>query len=297
MQAWKFPISIALLAVPAMASSFFFSTGSTDGRLGAASRPSSTGIFEIETGDDFILSSPTDITGATFVGLAPSGASFGEVRAEIYRVFPNDSNVGRTGGPPLFQTPEVPTRVNSPGDVEFSDRDTASSNLLFSTTVLAGNFTASNSVVPGGIHAIPGQTTSGNGAVTGEEVEFDLTFSTPIDLPAGHYFFVPQVEVTSGGDFFWLSAPRPIVGGTGPFLPDLQAWTRDQFLAPDWLRVGTDIVGGTTFNMTFSLSGETVPEPASCILLGGALLALAAAGRKKLTRGRAHNAESAPRQQ
>jgi hypothetical protein len=34
-------------------------------------------------------------------------------------------------------------------------------------------------------------------------------------------------------------------------------------LAPDWLRIGTDIIGGTpapTFNMTFSLSGETVPR-------------------------------------
>jgi hypothetical protein len=60
-----------------------------------------------------------------------------------------------------------------------------------------------------------------------------------------HYFFVPQVQVANG-DFLWLSAPKPITGGTGPFAGDLQAWTRDQMLDPDWLRVGTDIVGGAT---------------------------------------------------
>lgn len=122
-------------------------------------------------------------------------------------------------------------------------------------------------------------------------------YRATFNLPADHYFFVPQVEVTTpGGEFLWLSAPRPIVPPGTPFPPgftDLQAWTRDEFLAPDWLRIGTDIVGspGTggpapTFNMTFSLTGETVPEPSSCILLGSALLAFAAAGRKKLRKGR-----------
>jgi hypothetical protein len=33
----------------------------------------------------------------------------------------------------------------------------------------------------------------------------------------------------------------------------------DPPLAPDWLRIGTDIIGGTTFNASFSLSGQTVP--------------------------------------
>ena len=86
----------------------------------------------------------------------------------------------------------------------------------------------------------------------------------------------------------WLSAPRPIVPPGTPFSPDLQAWTRDQFLDPDWLRVGTDIVGGTpapTFDMTFSLTGETVPEPSSYVLLGSALAAVLAFGRKKLLCG------------
>src|SRR5262249_51360221 len=154
------------------------------------------------------------------------------------------------------------------------DRDTASANLSFSTKVLNNTFTADNSVKPMGIHPKPLQTTGGNGPITGQEVEFDIDFTTPFNLPSGHYFFVPQVQVTDpAGDFFWLSAPRPIVPPGTPFpmgFTDLQAWTRDQFLDPDWLRVGTDIVGGATpptFNMAFSVNGTT-PEPSSLALLG-----------------------------
>jgi hypothetical protein len=132
---------------------------------------------------------------------------------------------------------------------------------------LAGTFTASNSVQPGGIHPKPNQTTGGDGQVTGQEVQFSVIFTTPIVLPADHYFFVPQVQLTSG-DFLWLSSVRPIVAPGTPFSPDLQAWTRDAIspnnLAPDWLRVGTDIVGGTTpptFNLAFTLDGVSgVPE-------------------------------------
>src|SRR5262249_23674840 len=56
--------------------------------------------------------------------------------------------------------------------------------------------------------------------------------------------------------------PRPIVPPGTPFpagATDLQTWMRfDPGLAPDWLRVGADIIGGTTFNGSFSLSGHTV---------------------------------------
>jgi hypothetical protein len=153
----------------------------------------------------------------------------------------------------------VPTRVNSPSDIALASRESASSDLTFSTTALNPTFSALNSVQPGGIHPKPNQTTGGNGPVTGEEVQFNVSFSVPFDLPADHYFFVPQV-LTSTGNFLWLSAPKPIVAPGTPFSPDLQSWTRDANLDPDWLRIGTDIVGGTpapTFNGTFSLTGET----------------------------------------
>jgi hypothetical protein len=95
-------------------------------------------------------------------------------------------------------------------------------------------------------------------------------------MPAGHYFFVPQVLV-NGGNFFWLSASRPIVAPGTPFpggFTDLQAWIRNAQLDPDWSRVGQDIVAnGSAFNMAFEVRG--VPEPASLVLLGSGLVGLA----------------------
>lgn len=274
-------ISIVLLtAPPAAAAPFFFSTGNPDGLIATASRPDVGGKFEIESADDFVLTNSTRITNATFTGLLTgTNPSIGEVVVEIYRVFPKDSDVGRTSGPPDFSTPKVPTRVNSPSDVALDDRDSAAGNLTFSDATL-GNFTAGNSVQPGGIHPKPNQTTTGNGPATGTEVQFNVTFTTPFDLPPDHYFFVPQVAV-SDGEFLWLSAPKPIVPPGTPFSPDLQSWTRDQFLDPDWLRVGTDIVGTGAFNAAFTLTGQTIPEPESLGLLAAALSAMAFAGLRR----------------
>jgi PEP-CTERM motif len=296
------PLSIVgcLCAMPAAADvPFFFSTGNPDGKIATATRPAVGAPFEIESADDFVLTTTTRIDSATFTGLLPSGASASAVKdvvVEIYRVFPKDSDVGRTTGPPTFSTDNVPTRVNSPSDVAFDSRDSASSTLSFMATVGA-SFTAANSVQPGGIHPKPGQTTGGDHSVTGQETVFDITFASPFTLLADHYFFVPQVQLDSG-TFLWLSALRPIEPPGTSFptgFTDLQSWTRDDpGIAPDWLRVGTDIVGppvtgGTapTFNATFSLTGAVVPEPSTwaMMLLGFAGLGFAAyrKGRRAIT--------------
>ena len=173
---------------------------------------------------------------------------------EIYRV-PNDSVV-----PP---SNNVPTRGNSPADVEVdtATRDGSLGTLAFTASLLNPSITVSNTVVTG-INKAPGNVTHGDGPAAGEEVQITVTFDPPIILPSDHYFFRPEVEVI-GGDFLYLSAPRPIVVPGTPFLPDLQAWIRNSDLKPDWLRIGTDIIDGATsptFNMTFSLTGDTIPE-------------------------------------
>ena len=254
--------------------------------MGVTTGLSAGGAFEVEAADDFFLSTQTAIDSASFVGLlvpGPSGVPLvSGVAVEIYQIFPLDSDTTRT--------PKVPTRTNSPSDVAFDTRDLGLGQLSFSLTTLAATFTANNSVQPGGIHPQPNQTTMGNGPVTGAEGQFDVTFTTRIVLPPGHYFFVPQVSLTNGGNFMWLSASRPISGaGTTPFptgVTDLQEWTRDANLDPDWLRVGTDIVGGSpapTFNAAFSLSGAAVPEPASAVLMLAGL-GLLAGGKYRAAR-------------
>lgn len=293
-------LTFAAIVMPlsAAADTFIFNTGTPDGRIATATRPESPGKFEIETGDDFVLSQQTLITGAAFTGLIPSGMStsnISNVVVEIYRVFPADSDVGRTSGQPTFSTANVPTRVNSPSDVALDERKSSEGSLNFIPVVVQGSFTANNSVQPGGIHPKPGQTTGGDGPVTGQETLIVVNFTTPFNLPADHYFFVPQVELSTG-DFLWLSAPRPIDPLTGtPFNPDLQSWTRDDSdggIAPDWLRVGTDIVGSVngapvpTFNAAFVLNGVSVPSPIvgaglpGLILACGALLAFARRRRR-----------------
>lgn len=249
----------AWLATPAFAASFSFSAGNPDARLGALSRPESAGEVETETADDFILSDTTVIKSATISGLLTSGATpadIGNVEVEVYHVFDADSVDPPSGN--------VPSRVNSPSDVEIASatRDGSSGTLNFTTSLVNSNFSVTNTVV-NGINKKPNQNTKGEGAASGEEVQLTITFTPPIVLPApasplNHYFFRPEVQV-SGGDFLYLSTPRsPGV----PFVGDLQAWIRNTDLKPDWLRIGTDIIGGATpptFNMAFSLSGETVP--------------------------------------
>jgi hypothetical protein len=276
---------VSSLSARVAADSILFSTNPTpDGAMAMASRPGVGGKIEIEAADDFFTATPVQINSATFTGLlVPSTTgqtpNVGEVVAELYHIFPLNSTNPPSGN--------VPTRVNSPSDLAFDSRDSASNSLTFTTSTIASNFTAANSVL-NGINKIPNQTTGGEGSVTGTEVQFNVKFTNPFTLPAGnHDFFVPQVQVT-GGEFYWLSSARPIVSPGTPFpagVTDLQAWIRNEPLQPDWLRVGTDIVGGTTpptFNGTFTLSGNAVPEPSSLVMAGtAALVGLGYALRRK----------------
>jgi hypothetical protein len=239
-------------------SPFFFSTGNPDGRIATASG----GAGEPETADDFVLTSNTQLTGGAFTGILTGTAvplsEITNIGVEFYRVFPIDSTLPPSGA--------VPARANSPSDVAFSEFSTADHTLTAAVSIPATSFSASNSVV-NGIHPLPGVFTGGEGAVTGEEVQFGFSFNVPQDLPAGHYFFVPQVELSDPIDnFLWLSAPKPIIAPGTPFSADLQTWIRNEPLQPNWLRVGTDITDQGPFNAVFSLIG-TVPEPNSWAMM------------------------------
>jgi hypothetical protein len=292
---WKLSRLAAAVSILAVSSAwadapFFFSTGNVTNAIAMASRPDAPGMPEIEAADDFLLSQPTSITSATFTGLVTSGAALSTIDAvavEIYRIFPLDSDVGRTSGAPTFSTSQVATRVNSPSDVVFASRESsAAGELSFSTATLNPSFAASNSVL-NGINKLPSTVTGGEGPVTGREVQFTVNFPTPLVLPANHYFFIPQVQVT-GGDFYWLSGTRPIVAPGTPFAPDLQTWMRNAALDPEWLRVGTDIVGAGTFNGAFTLTGTVaaVPEPETAALMLLGLAMVGGVARRRRVTGR-----------
>src|SRR5215467_7980862 len=210
----------ASFVAAAQADQFSFSTGSPDGKLGALSRPAGSQGVETETADDFVLTQATVVSGATIHGLIPTGtpvSSIARVEVEIYHIFPLDSDTART--------PSVTSRMNSPSDVEIdtATRDSNDSTLSFIATQIS-SFAVLNTVI-NGINKAPTQLTHGEGPATGEQVEIDITFTPPLFLPAGHYFFRPEVQVASG-NFLFLSAPRPITSGT-PFpagTTDLQAW-------------------------------------------------------------------------
>lgn len=261
-----------LLAVGSSVSAqtYHFSTGNPDGLIGTASQPQSAGVVEIETADDFVVTQETDITNGTFTGLLPANTdatNIGNVAIEIYRVFPLDSTVPASGN--------VPTRNNSPSDVAFTSADLSAGGLSLTTLTLSANFTVANSVINNiSVGSL------GEGAVTGQEVLFSFILTTPFDLPGGHYFFVPQIQL-SDGTFLWLSAPKPT--SFPPGFTDLQSWIRNAALDPDWLRVGTDITNAGPFNAAFSLDGAAVPEPASWVMM---LVGFAAIGWTARTRRR-----------
>ena len=84
--------------------------------------------------------------------------------------------------------------------------------LSFSARSLNGSFFVSNTVV-NGINPTPSRT-GGEGPASGEEVQITITFTKPIVLPAGQYFFRPEVLLT-GGDFLYLSVPGTVTRRAG----------------------------------------------------------------------------------
>jgi hypothetical protein len=257
---------------PASAGVFSFSTGTPDGLIGTLSRPTTGGLIQTETADDFTLNQGTALNQATFYGLIPAGAplsSITRVEIEFYHLFPVDSTFPPSGN--------VPTRSGSPADVEIGSatRDSLDGSLNFSASQVAPTFLVANSVINS--IQIPNVFPGGEGSQTGQEVLVTVDFTTPVTLPGDHYFFRPEAELASG-DFLLLSALKTL-----PAPGDLQSWIRNDDLAPDWLRIGTDITHQGPFNAAFSLTGTTVPESSTWAML---LLGFAGLGYAGFRRAR-----------
>src|SRR6476646_3832578 len=244
---------VLLVAQLATAQTFSFTPGDPDRKLGALSRRVSPGKIETETADDFVLQQTTIINKATIKGLLPTDTDLKKIKdveVEVYHVFPLDSA-------PF--SGKVPSRTNSPSDVEIGSatRDANAGTLKFVPAIENASFSVDHTVVNNlSVNA-------GELGMTGEEVEITITFTSPIILPAGTYFFRPEVSVNdANANFLLLSAPKPIVPPGNAFLGDRQAWIRNSTLNPDWLRIGSPdiILNAGTFNMAFALNGETVPN-------------------------------------
>jgi hypothetical protein len=81
------------------------------------------------------------LTGATITGLVTTSlANISNVEIEIYHRFPEDSVANRT--------PQVPTRLNSPSDVEIDSATRNGNNhtLRFSTELLNPTFATEQTV-------------------------------------------------------------------------------------------------------------------------------------------------------
>src|SRR5881398_951495 len=130
-------------ATPAWANRFSFSTGGPDGKLGALSRPAGSQGVETEAADDFVLTQPTFVSGATVHGLitGATASNISRVEVEIYHVFPLDSDTVRT--------PNVPTRMNSPSDHEIStaSRDSNDSGSLSFVASEISDFQVQSTVI------------------------------------------------------------------------------------------------------------------------------------------------------
>ena len=83
--------------------------------------------------------------------------------------------------------------------------------------------------------------------MTGQETLISVNLTTPFNLPADHYFFVPQVELSNRGLFLALGSEADCSTGNAlsPRLHRSSELDTRCNVGPDWLRVGTDIVGPT----------------------------------------------------
>jgi hypothetical protein len=258
-------LSVLFVALGATHAATLFDTGAPDGSVAAQSGARLGFTYTgFSTADDFILLNDSFVSGGTFTGLITPPIAFTDivnVTIGIYSVSPTDA----FGNPNPSPGGLLATRASASGQItytrESSDVDTATRT------------------VPTATRPIP---------FFGGGLTIDFAFPDPILLPAGHYFFSPQVVVTNvvpgppePGSFYWLSAPWPV----GDPATDYSASFRGNgdIGPPFWIPLSYALQDGP-YNTSFSLRGEATPEPASAWLILASLAAIAGkAARTRLT--------------
>ena len=279
------------------ATPFFFNTGDVNNSMAVATRPDSAGKIEIEAADDFVTTEHHIHYQRVVHGLVVGRRHYPEHRRGARGDLPGlPQRFGRwadVGSTDVLDAECGHAREFAVGRgvrrPRLDSRRRAHVHDARHWGFYCAEFrTAGRDPPQGAGPARDRPDYGGNGPVTGEEVQFNITFTVPFALPSDHYFFIPQVEITTAnGEFLWLSGSRPIVPPGTPFpagFTDLQSWTRDANLDPDWSRVRTDIVGGApapTFNGAFALNG-VVPEPGTILLVGSGFLAMGWRRRKQV---------------
>ena len=273
-----------LIATPAAAQPFFFSTGLPDGKMATASRPSSAGKIEIEVGrrlrpDHADEPQQRHVHGTPAHGRRAVGHRR-RPRRDLSRL---PQRLGR--GPHLGPADIQHAAGAHAGQLAFRHRIRRQERRREQSDVRRRESSSRPSPRPTRSST---ESTRVPASIRGATARSQVRKSSST-WPSRRRSRWPPITSSSCPRYsyravisIWLSAPRPIVPPGTPFpagFTDLQEWIRNEDLAPDWLRVGADIVGGTpapTFNATFSLSGQAVPEPASLLLLGAGLAVLGA---------------------
>ena len=175
--------SVFAVAVPAKADSFNFSTGGPTNAMASASRPNSAGKTEIESADDFVTTATqTSITSATFTGLLSGVVTTPTVQnviVEIYRVFteqlycPAVGQCRHEGELAIRRGFRLARRLSRKPQLYYGDLGSHFYSFEFCSSRAAST-------------PKPGQTTGGDGSITGQEVLFTVNFTTPINLPPDH---------------------------------------------------------------------------------------------------------------
>ena len=290
----RFVIPLAMLgSLPAMPAAallpavYSFSTGDPDGRIATASRPGRPPENSRSRSATISFSPTTSITSATFTGLVPAVASASECRRrDLPRISQGfgcrqHQRVANVLDAASADARQFALRHRIRGARRCDRRpelhDRSAEPQLHREQLGA---TRAASIPNRHRHR---RRRSGHGRGSG--VHANLYHPLP---PPGRPLFLRASGPAGRRRFLLAVGAETDPSRPGPFRPaklDADDISPDN-LEPDWLRVGTDIVGAGAFNAAFSLTGSTVPEPSTwaMMLLGFAGLGFAAYRRASKAR-------------